>query len=511
MAGYEDNDDHDDDKSRQTSLSRDEATEASPLLGGLDGANAGPNVALNGTFAGSSTPCSSGEEDGEDGPGEQEQEEEEVVEEVVHEGIPEMAKRLHILLPAIGIGIFLCALDQLLAVATYAKIGSDLHALNSTSWIATAYFLTLTSCQPLYGKLSDIFGRKECLLFSYVVFGLGCLGCGLAGDISQLIVSRAIAGIGGGGMNAVVSILLTDIVPLRERGVWQGYMNIIFGMGTATGAPLGGLLAESLGWRWSFIGQVPFVVLAFVTVYFVLHLPERDTSHWREKLSRVDFLGALLLVSAVLSLLVGLDNGSNDGWGTRRTVAPLAVSPALFAAFLLVETKVASHPFAPGHVVLAPHLAAGYLCNFFGVLGQMPVLFFLPLLYQAVDGVSAARAGLLLVPGSVFGVAASLGSGFLIRRTGRYYWVNVAGWGLLLLSTVPMVLFSGAWTNSQLGTSVALAMLATGAGTGSSPSSSCYLYLYLHILSLLGSPLFCPPSHSPAGYQQADPCHPHKT
>jgi hypothetical protein len=138
MAGYEDNDGHDDDKSRQTSLLRDEATEASPLLGGLDGANAGPNVALNGTFAGSSTPCSSGEEDGEDGAGEQQQQEEEVVEEEVREGIPEMAKRLHILLPAIGIGIFLCALDQLLAVATYAKIGSDLHALNSTSWIATA-------------------------------------------------------------------------------------------------------------------------------------------------------------------------------------------------------------------------------------------------------------------------------------------------------------------------------------------------------------------------------------
>ncbi|ROV98361.1 hypothetical protein VMCG_07110 [Cytospora schulzeri] len=431
----------------------------------------GPTVATNGTFAGSSTPGSSGDttavgadEEGAGPGGEENGEGEEV--EVVREGIPEMAKRLHILLPAIGIGIFLCALDQLLAVATYAKIGSDLHALNSTSWIATAYFLTLTSCQPLYGKLSDIFGRKECLLFAYVVFGVGCLGCGLAGDISQLIVSRAIAGIGGGGMNAVVSILLTDIVPLRDRGVWQGYMNIIFGMGTATGAPLGGLLAESLGWRWSFIGQVPFVVLAFITVHLVLHLPKRDTSHWRQKLARVDFLGALFLVTAVLSLLVGLDNGSNAGWDKTATIVPLATTPFLFAIFLLVETRVAEHPFAPGHIILEPSLVAGYLCNFFGVLGQMPVLFFLPLLYQAVDGVSAAHAGLLLIPSSVFGVSASLGSGFVIRRTGRYYWVNAAGWGLLLLSTVPMVLFSGAWTNSQVGTSVALAMLATGAGTG---------------------------------------------
>lgn len=108
----------------------------------------------------------------------------------------------------------------------------------------------MTSFQPLYGKLSDIFGRKECLLFSYLVFGLGCLGCGLARDMTQLVVARAIGGIGGGGMNAVVSILMTYIVPLRDRGVWQGYINIIFAAGTATGAPLGGLLADSVGWRW---------------------------------------------------------------------------------------------------------------------------------------------------------------------------------------------------------------------------------------------------------------------
>lgn len=105
--------------------------------------------------------------------------------------------------------------------------------------------------------MSDIFGRKECLLFAYVVFALGSLGCGLAGDIWQLIVARAVAGIGGGGMNAVVSILLSDIVPLRERGIWQGYMNIIFGAGTATGAPLGGLLAESVGWRWYVVVLAP--------------------------------------------------------------------------------------------------------------------------------------------------------------------------------------------------------------------------------------------------------------
>lgn len=216
----------------------------------------------------------------------------------------------------------------------------------------------------------------------------------------------------------------------------------------------------------SFIGQVPFVAAAFVAVYFILHLPKRDTSHWREKLARVDFLGAAFLVSAVVCLLIGLDNGSNIGWASLYTIVPLAISPILFAIFLLVEIKVASHPFAPGHIIFSRSLFASYMCNFFGVFGQMPVIFFLPLFYQAVDGLSAVQAGLLLMPMSIFGTLSSLGGGLIIRRTGRYYWITVAGWGLLLLSTMPLVLFSGALIKSKLGTSIALAMLAIGAGSG---------------------------------------------
>ncbi|KAH8894784.1 MFS general substrate transporter [Thozetella sp. PMI_491] len=362
---------------------------------------------------------------------------------VSRQGLPEVAKQLPILIPAVGIGVFLCALDQLLAVATYAKIGSELDALNSTSWIATAYFLTLTSFQPLYGKLSDIFGRKACLLFSYVVFTIGTLGCGLAPNMSFLIIARAIGGIGGGGMNALVSILLTDIVPMRDRGVWQGFINIIFALGTSTGAPLGGLLADSVGWRWSFLGQVPFCVLAFIAVYFALHLPSGDSTHWREKLGRVDFLGAGVLVAAVLCLLFGLDNGSNAGWATKATIVPLAVAPALFALFVWVEARVATHPFAPGRIVFARGLAPAYISNFMMMGGQMQVLFFLPLLYQAVDGFSAVRAGVFLIPGSVMGVTASVSAGFVMRATGRYYVLTIASLVLLVLSLIPLEISVG--------------------------------------------------------------------
>lgn len=165
------------------------------------------------------------------------------------EGNEEMRKKLYILFPAVAIGVLLIAADQTIVVSSYGRIGTDLNALNNTSWIATAYFLTLTSFQPLYGKLSDVFGRKPCLLFAYSVFGLSCLLCGLARNLVEIVAARAFAGIGGGGMTTVVSILFSDIIPLRERGTWQGYINIVYATGFALGGPLGGVLSDSIGWR----------------------------------------------------------------------------------------------------------------------------------------------------------------------------------------------------------------------------------------------------------------------
>ncbi|CAM1505524.1 Fc.00g111610.m01.CDS01 [Cosmosporella sp. VM-42] len=377
---------------------------------------------------------------------------------------PTTAQKMHLILPAVGIGVFMVAIDQLLTVATYAKIGNELNALNNTSWIATAYFLTLTSFQPLYGKLSDIFGRKECLLFAYSVFGLGCLGCGLSRDMVQLCVARAVAGIGGGGMNSVVSILLSDIVPLRERGVWQGYINILWAAGTSTGAPLGGLLADSIGWRWSFIGQVPLCFIAFLAVYFVLDLPPVSHDHWLTRMRRIDFLGAFTLVLAVVALLVGLDSGSNLGWSHLVTIVALSLTPPLFGLFLFVEIKVAAHPFAPGHIIFDRSLFGCYLANFFGVAGQMAIIFFMPLFFQAVQGNSATQSGALLVPGMVFSVVASLGGGWVIKRTGRFYWVTVSSYGLLLFAVLPLTL--SVWLRSTPGEVAGLVLTALGAGCG---------------------------------------------
>jgi MFS family permease len=339
--------------------------------------------------------------------------------------------------------VFLASADQTLVISTYGTIGTELHALSSTSWIATSYFLTLSAFQPLYGKLSDIFGRKQCLLFAYLIFGLGSTCCGFARSIGELIAARAFAGIGGGGMSVCTTVLMSDMVGLRERGTWQGYINLIYAVGASMGAPLGGLLADSIGWRWAFIAQGPMCILAFFAVLLALDLPPQEYSHWKEKVLKIDFLGAGILVVAVAGLLVGLDRGSNLSWSDPITVAGLACTP-LFVAFVLVEKYVAGNPFAPGHIILNKSLFACYLCNFFAFGGWLAALFFIPLYWQISSDLSAARAGLLLVPSIFSGVSGSLFGGFYMKKTAKYYWITVMAYTNLVVGLSLILLFAGA-------------------------------------------------------------------
>ncbi|THZ08778.1 MFS general substrate transporter [Aureobasidium pullulans] len=383
-----------------------------------------------------------------------------------YEGQPEMRKKMKVIFPALTIGVLLSAADQTIIVSSYGKIGSELKALNNVSWIATAYFLTLTSFQPLYGKMSDIFGRKSCLLFAYLVFGLGCLACGLAQNMNQLIAARAFAGIGGGGMTTVVSILMSDAVPLRERGKWQGYVNIIYATGAGTGAPLGGILADSIGWRWAFLGQVPLCVLAFVVVGSVLKLPKREQTDWKQKLRRIDFLGAAILICAVFTLLLALDRGSNVSWKANITIISISLSIPLFILFVYVEMKVASEPFAPGHIIFNRSLFACYLCNFFSFSGWLAALFYIPLYFQAVDGLTATQAGVRLIPGIIAGVSGSLFGGFYMQRTGKFYWLTVIAYSCLVVGMTFVFLFSGFVVNSTIGIIIGMCVCGWSNGIG---------------------------------------------
>ncbi|TDL17535.1 MFS general substrate transporter [Rickenella mellea] len=348
-------------------------------------------------------------------------------------------RMLRIIFP-LAIGIFLAAMDGTIVASSYATIGSELKQLQSTSWIATGYMVTLTSFQPLYGKLSDIFGRKACILFAYTGFGIGCLLCGLARTMNELIAARALAGLGGAGMNTVVVILVSDLVPLRERGTWQGVLNIIFAFGSAAGAPLGGIIADGVGWRWTFLIQVPIAAFAIIAVSLALHVPTKKSSSFTEKLKRVDFAGSFLLVFAILSLLIGLDQTTSSFIAASPTLstilAPRTMLPlsfTLFAFFIFTETKLSPEPLAPPRIILSIPLLGAYFANLFGFGAGLALIYQFPLYVQAVRAKSASAAGMLLIPATIGGVIGSLSGGIVMQRTGKYWWLTVGAYSVVVL------------------------------------------------------------------------------
>jgi predicted MFS family arabinose efflux permease len=326
------------------------------------------------------------------------------------------------------------------------------------------------------------------------------VGCGLARNIGQLVAARAFAGIGGGGMSVTTSILMSDIVGLRERGQWQGYINLVYAVGASAGAPLGGLLADSIGWRWAFLAQGPMCAAAFIAVFLVLKLPKQDHSHWKEKIKRIDFLGAVILIFAVFGLLVGLDRGSNVSWTNPITIVGLASTP-LFVVFVLVEKYVASHPFAPGRIIFNKTLFACYLCNFFAFGGWLAALFFIPLYWQVMGDYSASKAGLFLVPSIILGVSGSLVSGFYMRRTAKYYWITVIaytnltiGLSFLLLSagiiteSLPVMVVGTcvcAFSNGMGVTTTLIGLIANASHTDQAVVTACF-YLFRSLGSVFG-------------------------
>ncbi|KAH9850934.1 MFS general substrate transporter [Lenzites betulinus] len=368
------------------------------------------------------------------------------------------------------LGIFLVAMDVTIVTATYASIGSQFEQLQNTSWIATGYMLSMTSFQPLYGKLSDIFGRKSCLIFAYTIFALGCLFCGLARNMTELIAARALAGIGGGGMTTQVnlaSIIMSDVAPLRQRGTLQGFGNIAFAAGQATGAPLGGFLADSIGWRWAFLIQVPLTALAILSVAFGLTLPRsHPPGALRAKLARIDFAGAATLVLAVFTLLLGLDHGGNVSWRAPLTVSSLAASVFFLSVFAAVELRWAREPCAPARIVADRGLAAAYACNFLSSAASVTLVYHLALYVQAVRGARAADVGLILLPTIVGGVSGSLATGLVMQSTGRYYVLTVVMFVVMMAGNLGVALVTGVVRFSLAGLIIGSAMNNLGYGSG---------------------------------------------
>jgi MFS family permease len=263
--------------------------------------------------------------------------------------------------PAIFCNVFLSGFDGTITASTYAVIGSDFNAANTISWLTTAYLITTTAFQPLYGRFSDILGRRAMFFTATITFLLGCLGCGLAPNILFLNLMRGLTGLGGGGLITMATIINSDIIPLQRRGMYQAVQNGLHGFGAICGASMGGLIADTIGWRWCFLCQVPISFGGLVIAYFVIKNPppsetgvgdedehldtrRRFRALWR----KIDLSGAVLLVVGLSVQLAALSLGGNEyPWSDIRVIVCLVTSGFVLVLFVWVEMRTKALPVMP--------------------------------------------------------------------------------------------------------------------------------------------------------------------
>lgn len=305
-----------------------------------------------------------------------------------------------------------------------APIATEFNSLSLLAWLATAYLIGQGATQPLSGKLTDIFSRQWGLVVSKVVFAAGNLICGLSRSKWTMICGRVVAGIGGGALNAIALMLVSDLIPSQRRGLWQGIFNTFWGLGNGLGGLWGGYMNDTWDWRVAFLAQLPLTLISLTIVSFRFktigaHVP-RSRSDAKSSISRIDFLGAGLLVSTLVLFLLGITVGGNVvPWSHPLACAPLPLSLAFFCAFIYVERSVAREPVLPLHYLKDRTILCACLTTWFFHLAHYPIVFYVPIYYRA-RGVSTTRAGTALIPIGVTLPLGSLTAGLVSSRTGRY-------------------------------------------------------------------------------------------
>ncbi|KAK4138388.1 MFS general substrate transporter [Trichocladium antarcticum] len=319
--------------------------------------------------------------------------------------------------------VFLYGFDGTITAATYAVISSEFDAANTASWLTTSYLVTSTAFQPLYGRVSDIFGRRVCFFISTITFALGCLGCARAGGIVLLNCMRALAGFGGGGLMTMSTIVNSDMIPFKKRGMYQALQNGMFGFGAVCGASFGGSIADSIGWRWCFHLQVPISIFALFVGAMVIKNPEGGFGlgrSFQDTWAKVDFAGALLLVVAISAQLVGLSLGGNElPWSSPWVVGSLFGSTLLFGVFFVVEAKTRAIPIIPLRLLHGKLPGLIQCCNICVGLSAYAYLFNLPLFFQVVLLDSATTAGARLAIPSLATPIGGLIAGVVMSRWGK--------------------------------------------------------------------------------------------
>ncbi|KAL1311511.1 hypothetical protein AAFC00_001634 [Neodothiora populina] len=371
------------------------------------------------------------------------------------------------------LGVFVSQADTTLVMATFASIASDFGKLELGSWLLSSYLLASCVTQPMYGKLSDIFGRKGVLQTSYATFALGTLFAGLAQNMTQMIVGRVIQGAAGAGMVSMVSILLTDLVPLQEVAVYRSYVNIFTTVGRSCGGLIGGYLAQAVGWRWAFLCQCPLLLISIGLVWWRLEEPtsvdKRRTESTLTKWKRIDFVGSFFMSLTVLPMMLAFDMvGQEISWQNPVLLGLLGGAIVSGVCFCLTERYWAKEPIFPlkllGHYVVV----TSYVQIVIQTAIQVGLMYLVPLYFQVTKNAATGEAGAHLVPSIIGNTIGGLAVGAFIKRTGKYKLPII----LSSISTlICFTLLSILWRGSSTSVASSLVIFFAGLGTGMAHSA----------------------------------------
>ncbi|HVQ44847.1 MAG TPA: MDR family MFS transporter [Candidatus Saccharimonadia bacterium] len=362
------------------------------------------------------------------------------------------------ILVSVMVGMFLAALDQTIVGTAMPKIVAELQGLSEITWVVSAYLLAQAVSVPITSKLSDIFGRRTMFFFNVIVFLIGSILSGASPNMGWLIASRAIQGIGGGGLAAAAFTIIADIFPPRERGKWTGLVAGMFGLASVIGPTLGGYITDHLSWRWVFYVNLPVGLIALAIAAVALPNIKRDSR------GRIDWLGSISIAGAVIPLLLGLIwGGSKYSWSSP-TILGLFAAAAVMTAVLIAVERRAQDPVLP--LRLFKHRIFN-LVNLIIILSSAAMfggILYIPVFFQMVLGQSATSSGLILLPLMVGIVFGSIVSGQIVSRTGKYRIIGLIGFAT---STLGLLLLSHITTASTAG-QVSLGMVILGLGLGPS-------------------------------------------
>jgi EmrB/QacA subfamily drug resistance transporter len=356
------------------------------------------------------------------------------------------------------VAMLLAALDQTIIATALPTIGRELNDLEHLSWVVTVYLLTSTAVTPLYGKFSDTHGRRVTLLIGIGAFIVGSIACALAPSMLFLILARGLQGLGGGGLISLAQTIVADLVPPKERSRYQVYFASVFVTASLVGPVLGGFFAEHLHWTVIFWINLPLGLLAFwMSNASLKRLPRHDRPH------RLDILGAVLMVVATVTFMLGLSwGGVRYPWGSPLVLGLFAASALLWVLFVL-RLRHAPEPLIPPSIFRNPVVRMGTLSACFGMGTYIGLTIFLPVYFESVRGFSASASGLAVIPLMIGTVAGATISGRSMARTKHYKRIPTAGLGLAVVCTGLLIVF--ARTLPLIPLEILLACISMGLGT----------------------------------------------